>query len=153
MRALRPPRKLSRMLWKTCGAFSRTQRRAIRLHESKVRAVVLAGGEARIRLSAYVEVSNGEPGNAAGTAWEQELELVVGGAALEGPAPAGALWVSGGHVAVGSEEHELLALPLEAEGAVRVALSGAEGRLRLTGTSIHSEELAEPRFLERLQPS
>lgn len=43
-----------------------------------------------------------------------------------------------------------IALPIEGGGGVRVELSGAEGRLLVTGRSVRSEERGEPRFVERL---
>ena len=42
--------------------------------------MLVKGCEARIRLSAYVHVSAGEPGTAAGTCREQEIDLVIGSA-------------------------------------------------------------------------
>ncbi len=131
---------------KGCGAFPRTQRREIELHDSKVKSVQVAGGQARVRLSAYLRVSNGE----AGTGWEQDLDLVVGGAALIESPPDGLLWITAGAVLIEGSAHHELALPLEVRGAVRVELEGAEGRLVLTGISMKIEERGDPRFIERL---
>ena len=60
---------------KTCGAFPRFLRRAIRLHDSQVLSVAAAGEDVRVRLDAYLVVSTGQ----AGTAWSQAVDLVVAG--------------------------------------------------------------------------
>ena len=131
---------------KGCGGFPRMQRRELELHDSKVRAVRLVDGEARLWLSAYVQVTAGE----ARTGWAQEIDLVIGGAGVVEALPEGGLWVVEGRVEIDQVAHLLLALPFAEAGAVRVELSGAEGRLVLTGRSVRTEERGEPRFVERL---
>ncbi len=131
---------------KGCGAFPRTQRRAMELHDSRVKSVQVAGGEACVRLSAYVRVSNG----AASTGWAQEIDLLIGGAELIEALPGGLLWITDGSVTIDGAADEELALPLDSRGAVRVEFEGAEGRLVITGRSIKTEERGEPRFVERI---
>jgi len=132
-----------------CGGHPRTQRRAIALLDSKVLAVIAEQGALHLRLSAYVHVSAGSPGIDPGTAWAQELDLVLGEARLEESPLEGTLWISEGEVAIDGAALQLLPLDLQRVGRVRVALAGAEGRLLAEGASIFIATRGEPEFVEK----
>ena len=131
-----------------CGAFPRTQRRAIELHDSRVASCARDGDELRIALSAVVHVSIGEHGVAAGTVWSQDVELRIFDARVES-LPEAALWITEGTIEIGGVLLDSLAMPLKLAGAVRVVLEGAEGRLLASGSRIELEERGERTFVER----
>ena len=133
---------------KTCGAFPRFMRRSIRLHDSKVLFVATEGESVRVRLDAYVVVSTGQ----AGTAWSQQVDLVVAGGVVE-EKPSAPLWISAGQITLDGDSTALLPLPLEAEGEVGIALGGEEGRLAVRGRGLAVVEQGEPVFVEKVPVS
>jgi hypothetical protein len=137
-----------------CGGFPRLHKRAVALAESKVSAVSLEGGVARVRLDALVHVSQGRPGTDAGTSWEQPVEVVLQGAVLEERPPELPLWLEGGSLTLGGAQGEgaaLVAVPLSFAGEVRLHLWAGTARLSLRGSGLSVEEKGSARFVERFE--
>lgn len=133
---------------KTCGAFPRFLRSAIRLHDSKVLSVSTEGNSVHVRLDAYVVVSTGQ----AGTAWSQPVDLVIEGGLVE-EKPAAALWISAGQVTLDGDSTALLPLPFEVAGDIAIALGGEEGRLSVRGRGLAVVEQGERVFVEKVPAS
>ena len=130
---------------KTCGAFPRFLRRSIRLHDSKVLAVAAEGESVRVRLDAYLVVSTGQ----AGTAWSQEVDLIIAGGAVQ-EKPSDPLWISAGEITVDDDSTALLPIPFEVAGDVVVELRGEEGRLSIRGRGLAVVEHGEKVFVEKV---
>jgi hypothetical protein len=135
-----------------CGGYPRAQNRALELHDTRLVLISEHGGSVRLRVSAYVHVSTGRPGRDVGTGWSQELELAIAGAAIESRPTALPMWILDGSLQIDGASEELVALPLDRAGAIRLDLVGAEGRLLVTGERIAAEELADAQFVERVPP-
>jgi len=82
----------------THKAKSTMNHRAIECHDSTLLSVTL-GRDLQLELSAYVHVSEGEPGRDAGTGWEQEFELVLTDAVVE-ETPPGSVEITDGRIEV-----------------------------------------------------
>src|ERR1700694_1017004 len=133
-----------------CGGYPRAQNRALELHDTRVVSISEDGGTVRLRVSAYVHVSTGRPGRDVGTGWSQDLELAIAGAAIEARPTALPMWILEGSLQVDGAAEELVALPLDRAGAIRLDLLGAEGRLLVAGDRLAAEELADAQFVERV---
>jgi hypothetical protein len=133
-----------------CGTFSRPQRRAAELHDSKVLSVTDDDGTVRALLSAYVHVSTGEPGRDAGTGWSQDIELVLTCAAVESRPAELPMWITDGSLSVGTARAVLLPLPLDTAGDVRLVLIGSEGTLTVRAAAVVAVPKGEAIFIERV---
>jgi hypothetical protein len=132
----------------TCGGPPRLQKRAVALQESKLLRWELCGPDLLLRLDGYVHVSLGVPGQDQGTAWSQELELLLrNGRIVEEPREL-PLWISQGEL--NSAKLLLLPVPFEERGAVLLKLAGAEGALAATGDGLVVSPVSDPRFIERV---
>lgn len=133
----------------TCGGPARVQHRAVALHDSKLLSWLAAEGRIHLRLDAYVHASLGEPGVDPGTAWQQEVELII----TEGQAAATELalplWIVEARLTVDGHPIELPPLPFERAGSVRLEIRGSAGLLEVQGAAIRAAPLGEARFIER----
>lgn len=126
--------------------------RALELFESRLDRLSVEGGAVRLHFShGYVHQSHGTPGSDPGTAWSQELALVVHDAKME---PDGAQLpddIVGGWIETGGARRELIPLPFGHRGATRVHLElRGGGTLDVLGGSTSIETLGAPIFLEDL---
>lgn len=135
-----------------CGGYPRAQNRALELHDTRLVSISDHGGTVRLRVSAYLHVSTGRPGRDVGTGWSQELELAIAGAVIESRPADLPMWILDGSLQIDGAAEELVALPLDRAGAIRLDLRGAEGRLLVSGERIAAEELADAQFVERVPP-
>src|SRR5438045_8872204 len=78
------------------------QRRAIEFHDSELLFVRREGPNLRVRVSAYVHVSDGEPGRDSGTGWTQDVNFMLRDALVEIAAPAGQLQLADGLLSIES---------------------------------------------------
>jgi hypothetical protein len=135
-----------------CGGYPRAQNRALELHDTRLVSISEHDGTVRLRVSAYVHVSTGRPGRDVGTGWSQELELAIAGAVIESRPTDLPMWILDGSLQIDGAPEELVALPLDRAGKIRLDLVGAEGRLLVSGDRIAAEELAHAQFVERVPP-
>ena len=133
-----------------CGGYPRAQNRALELHDTRLVSISVDGDTVRLRLSAYVHVSTGRPGRDVGTGWAQELELSIAGAAIEARPAELPMWILEGSLQLDGVAEELVPLPLDRTGRIRLDLLGAEGRLLVSGEGIAALELADAQFVERV---
>jgi hypothetical protein len=132
-----------------CGGFPRLHKRAIALGESKVVAVLREGAGVRVRLEALVHRSLGPPGEAAGTTWEQALDLCFEEASIEAQPALLPLWPRAGCLTVSGATTSLLPLQGGPPGECVLHFTGDEGELRVRGTGLTIVERGEARFAER----
>lgn len=125
-------------------------RSALELHDSRIDAVELSGGDAHVHFShAYIHKSKSTPGRGAGTGWSQEALLVIYGAVINGAYPALPNGISDGHLEVGGIKHTLLPLPFKRKADVSLDLIFADGTtLHVTGRGAVVELLGQPIYLE-----
>ena len=124
------------------------KRRAIEFHDSELLFARLEGRDLRLRVAAYVHVSEGEPGRDSGTGWTQDVDFILRDAHVELPAPE-RLELSDGRLRNDDRLLEgMVPLPFEDVGAVRLELEGIGGNFCATATSISVVGLGEARFVE-----
>ena len=125
------------------------ERRAIEFHDSELLFVRREGPNLRVRVSAYVHVSDGEPGRDSGTGWTQDVDFILRDALVETAAPAGKLELADGRLRIDDRLLEnLVPLPFEDVGAVKLELDGIGGKFCATATSLSLLEAGEARFVE-----
>ena len=125
------------------------QRRAIEFHDSELVFVRREGRDLRVRVAAYVHVSDGEPGRDSGTGWIQDVDFFLRDAHVEVPAPGGTLELADGRLRIGDQLLEnLVPLPFEDVGTVKLELGGIGGKFCATATSLSLLEAGEARFVE-----
>jgi len=123
-------------------------REAIELHDSKVTAIVAAGLSARVVVQAYLHRSEGEPGTSPGSGWIQEAELRLEDAQVRHPAPP-ALDVLDGFVEVAGRRYaNLVPLPFDVVGPVRVLLDGPQGVFEASATAAQFALVGDARYVE-----
>ena len=125
------------------------QRRAMEFHDSRILSMRRDGADLRIRVSAYIHVSEGEPGRDAGTGWIQEMDLVLSDVQVHSAPAQETGDISTGRVRVGDRtlENEL-PLPFDHAGEVRLELETLGGQLTVVATRLAALEIGEPRFVE-----
>ena len=122
--------------------------RAFEMHDSTLAATSWEGADLVLSLTAYLHVSDGDPGRAAGTGWTQQAELRLGAATLVA-VPTEPLWISDGQIRVRDHTFDnLLPLPFVHEGPVEIRFQGPEGVFHATGTGVVITLLGEPAFVE-----
>ncbi len=100
----------------------------LELYESRVSRLDLADGTARLHFShAYIYKAKGTPGRDPGTGWSQEAELVMEEAVIDAPLPPLPNMIAGGFLELEGERHEVIPLPLAAEGSGRLHLVFDDG--------------------------
>jgi hypothetical protein len=126
--------------------------RALELFESRVDRLSVEAGVVRVHFShGYVHQSRGKPGSDPGTAWSQELALVLHGAHVKNDGVRLPDDIVGGWLEAGGERYELVPLPFRRPGAATVHLELRRGAvLDVVGRSASVEALDAPIFLEEL---
>ena len=100
------------------------ERRAIEFHDSELLFVRREGPNLRVRVSAYVHVSDGEPGRDSGTGWTQDVDFILRDALVEIAAPAGKLELADGRLRIDDRLLEnLVPLPVDRRIHTRTAPS------------------------------
>lgn len=126
--------------------------RALELFESRVDRISTDEDTVRVHFShGYVHQSRGEPGSDPGTAWSQELAIVLHQARVDGAAAGLADEVVGGWLETGGTRYELIPLPFGVAGGatLRLELRGG-GTVRVSGRDVVIQLLDAPIFLEKL---
>ena len=126
--------------------------RALELFESRVDRLSAGAGSLQVHFShGYVHQSRGEPGSDPGTAWSQELLIVVDEARVDKHDVHLPDDIVGGWLEADRVRYELLPLPFFRRGdvALRLELRGG-GMLQATGRSASIRLLDAPIFLEDL---
>lgn len=125
------------------------QRRAIEFHDSELLWVRPDGRCLRIRMSAYVHASEGEPGRDPGTGWKQDVDFLLGEARLEVPPPHEPMFIADGRLTIRDRVLEgILSLPFSDTGEMTLELEGVGGNLRVTAQSVSVAEAGKARFIE-----
>jgi hypothetical protein len=100
----------------------------------------------------YVHASAGAPGISRGIGWVQDAEINIGDATVERSFGDGPLEVLDGVVRVGSHSYDnLLPLPFEHVGSIRLELKGAEGGLIAAGSSMRVALRGRAREVEEFE--
>jgi hypothetical protein len=122
---------------------------AVELHDTRLLGIRPDAGNLILDLSAYVHRSSGRPAEDPGTGWAQPASLTIsGGTVLQRPA-GDRLWILDGNISVGPTVLEnIVPVPFEAVGPVRVHLQGHEGVLEATGTGVRLTLHGEPKYVE-----
>lgn len=126
--------------------------RALELFESRVDRLWAADGRLEVHFShGYIHESRGEPGSDPGTAWSQELLIVVHDAHVHDDDIRLPDDIVGGWVEAGGERYELVPLPFSRPGgaSLRLELRGG-GAVQATGRGVSVRPLDAPIFLEEL---
>ncbi len=118
----------------------------LELHESRLVRVCAAGADVILDLAAYVRRSRGRPAEDEGTLWKQPATLTLTGASIS-RCPADAhLSIRDGVVVVDEVELDnVVPVPLDVCGAVRVVLAGSDGDVfEATGNGVRLLLHGEP---------
>ena len=122
---------------------------AIELHDSRVLEVRLVDGTLEIAIDAYVHRSAGRPGEAPGTGWEQAGTLTIKGASVVRRPAGGQMRIDDGVISVdGRSFSNVIPLPFQETGGVRVLLESAEGTLEVVGTELSIALHGDARYVE-----
>ncbi|NIR31621.1 MAG: hypothetical protein GWN84_20380 [Gammaproteobacteria bacterium] len=126
--------------------------RALELFESRVDRLSARDGRLEVHFShGYIHESPGEPGSDPGTAWSQELLVVVHEARVRDDDIHLPDDIVGGWLEAGGVRYELVPLPFSRSGGVslRLELRGG-GTVQATGRGVSVRLLDAPIFLEDL---
>lgn len=128
--------------------------REIELHDTRVERIERTNGSIVLWLSAYMHESEGRPGWDRGTGWNLPARLVVENGEFERPFSSPSLWVTDGHIAVGECLFvNLVPLPFDAHGEIRLFLSGAEGEIVIKGNRVYFEPFGPAVYVEEFPGS
>jgi hypothetical protein len=127
----------------------------IELHDSEIAAVVLEHGAAKVIFShAYIHRSEGKPGSDAGSGWSQRAELMIEAATVTDlPAAWPCKIYDGALEFAGVEWKNLIPIPLEGKGRIRLKLDIADaddkfGPIEIHGQSAKLTLIGEASYLE-----
>ena len=125
-------------------------RTALELYESRISAIELIEGGARIRFShAYIHKSKGTPGMDPGTGWSQEADLLLLEAILLSPLPPLPNTIADGSLEVGGVKLALLPLPFRRRTSAVLALEFVDGsKISIAGNKPWVELFGTPIFIE-----
>ncbi len=125
---------------------------ALELYESRVSAIEIADGVARVHFShAYIHKSAGTGGQGQGTAWSQEALLTLSEASASTPLPPLPATISEGFLEVGGIRHELLPLPFARKVGAMLRLTFADGaEVEIVGKRPFVDLLGKPIYLQDL---
>ncbi len=126
--------------------------RALELFESRVDRLSARDGELHVHFShGYIHQTRGEPGSDPGTAWSQELVIVMDQARVENDAVRLPDDIVAGWLEAGGVRYELVPLPFSRPGEVRLRLELRGGSvLQASGRGVSVRLLDAPIFLENL---
>jgi hypothetical protein len=123
--------------------------RQIELHDTRIDRIEHIGGSIVLSMLAYMHESDGRPGWDRGTGWELPARLVIEDGRFDRPLSGASLEISDGLIIVDERRFEnLIPLPFDEHGYVRVFLAGAEGRLTITGHRAYIEPTGQAVYLE-----
>jgi hypothetical protein len=110
---------------------------AVELHDSAITAIHHAGSDMVLELVAIVHSSEGRPGRDPGKTGTQPAELVIEDAHIASTPTSLPLSILSGRISTDAETLEnVLPLPIDMAGDVRLELSGAEGTLSAKGRRV-----------------
>jgi hypothetical protein len=113
----------------------------IELHDSKISDITLEYGAAKVIFShAYIHRSQGRPGIDAGTGWSQRAELMIEAATVTDLPSAWPCKVYDGVLEFADMEWKnLIPIPLEEKGRIKLTLDIADGDDKFGSIEIHGE--------------
>ena len=130
--------------------------RCIELHDSELASVTPRAGAIELLLDpAYIHQSEREPGVHSGTGWVQQVVVRIHGYSLQTAVPPLPDKISDGTLQVGTRLIDNgVPLPFRTEHDIDLQLTLASSglSLRISGSGMETEELGEPRFVERFEP-
>jgi hypothetical protein len=107
---------------------------AVELHDSDITAIHHAGSDMVLELVAIVHSSEGRPGRDPGKTGTQPAELVIEDAHIASTPTSLPLSILFGRISIDAQTLEnVLPLPFDMAGDVRLELGGAEGTLSAKG--------------------
>jgi hypothetical protein len=129
--------------------------RSIEIHDSKLDAISIRGGEAVLHFSeVYIHESTGRPGIDAGTGWVQEAVLSISDPDIKRSLSKFPADLLDGHIMLGESvlENEI-PIPLSHKGAVELRLESWNDEVVLiSGGSAQLELVGEPKYIEEFRP-
>ncbi len=128
---------------------------SIELHDSKLATISFGDGRATIVFShAYIHRSLGKPGRDPGTGWNQQAELIIGGATEIDLPRSWPCTISDGQLELNDRVRDNeIPLPLHYDGKIKLKLgllefNGAFKAIEITGTSARLRLLGEAQYVE-----
>jgi hypothetical protein len=123
---------------------------ALELHDSEVGACRSRDQDLCIAFSAaYVHHSEGAPGVDSGSGYVQALEMLLQQASWSGSLPSCLGRLSDGRISAGGQHLQLVPLPCDLNGPVRLELTFQNGEaLAVTAARMTVRFTGEPRFVE-----
>jgi hypothetical protein len=123
--------------------------RAIELHDSEVHGIEADGVSIVLSMTAYLHQSDGRPGFDRGTVWRLPARLVVENGKFDRPFTSPSLEISDGQISIRARVIDnLLPLPFDENGPIRLDFAGAEGELVIWGDRVYIEEAGPAAYLE-----
>jgi hypothetical protein len=126
---------------------------SIELRGSAIHTVELKDRRLRIHFScAYIVKTM--TGSAERTRWWQSGDLILEGAQIQSPAPAGALVCEGGNIDDNIFTYrDMIPIPLNTRGQIRCELTfrGANERLIVNGEALRLEMEGVPKYIEHIR--
>ncbi|HWX39095.1 MAG TPA: hypothetical protein VNY09_07620 [Candidatus Sulfotelmatobacter sp.] len=129
--------------------------RAIEIHDSKLDAISVRGGEAVLHFSkVYIHESTGTPGVDAGSGWVQEAVLRISDAAVKRSFSKFPADLLDGYIMLGeSVLKNEIPIALSHKGIVELRLESWNDEVVLiSGASAELELVAEPKYIEEFRP-
>jgi hypothetical protein len=127
--------------------------RSIELHDTRIERVERAERTTILWMSAYLHESEGQPGRDRGTGWTLPARLVIENSEFECPLPSSSLWVIDGRISIADRVLEnMMPVPFDEHGEIRVHLSGSEGEIFITGNHAYLEPIGPAIYIEDFSP-
>lgn len=128
--------------------------REIELHDTRIERIERADSKIVLWLSAYMHESDGRLGLDRGTGWSLPARLIIESGEFDQPFSAPSLCVTDGQIAVGDCVFDnVIPLPFDEQGEIRLLLSGAEGQLAIRGKRAYLEATGAATYVEEFCPS
>jgi hypothetical protein len=129
--------------------------RCIEIHDSKLDAISIQGGDAVLHFpKVYIHESAGTPAVDAGSGWVQEAVLRIGGAAVKRSFSKFPADLLNGYIKISeSLLKNAIPIPLNHNGIVELRLETWNDEVVLiSGGSVQLELIGEPRYVEEFHP-
>ena len=139
--------------------------RAIEIHDSALQEIIVEGDAAVLHFPhVYIHESEGRPGVDAGTGWSQEAVLRIGNARVEGSFPDGnrealagcnddVFCLNDGVLVInGAVSDNMIPIPLDVSGDVKLKLVCWSNAVHISGTSAKLELIGEAEYVEDFDP-
>jgi hypothetical protein len=128
--------------------------REIELHDTRIERIERVDGNIILWLLAYMHESEGRPGWDRGTGWSLPSRLIIENVNFDHPFSSPSLWILDGSITVDDHLFEnCMPLPFDMCGKIHLFLSGAEGKLVISGDRAYFEPIGEPVYVEEFPGS